>query len=141
MPTEHIDKPESKPSCILRTPSEKIFCNKLFPTLFPTVFAFSKATPSILSSLDSNFLGVKPNFLRVKSISAGGQGMSVKNNDRKGFVIMSFATQHIDTFQYLTIFQASSSKRCKPNKGLDSPAPWPSKNDPSYALSSSEIGE
>ena len=54
---------------------------------------------------------------------------------------MSFATQHIDTFQYQTIFQASSAKRCKPNTGLDSPAPWPCTNDPSYAISSSEIGE
>ena len=44
-------------------------------------------------------------------------------NDRQGFVIMPFA------------------KRCKPNKGLDSPAPGPSTNDPIYATSSPEIGE
>ena len=44
-------------------------------------------------------------------------------NERKGFVMMSFA------------------KRCKPNKGLDYPAPGPSTNDPSYATSSSKIGE
>ena len=41
----------------------------------------------------------------------------------KGFVIMSFA------------------ERCKPNKGLDSPAPGPSTNDPSYATSSPKIDE
>ena len=35
----------------------------------------------------------------------------------------------------------SFAKRCKPNKGLDSLAPGPSTNDPSYATSSSEIGE
>ena len=41
----------------------------------------------------------------------------------------------------LDFFQASSDKRCKPNKGLDSPAPRPSTNDPSYATLSSEISE
>ena len=44
-------------------------------------------------------------------------------NERKGFVITSFA------------------KTCKPSKELDSPAPGPSTNDPSYATSSSEIGK
>ena len=29
------------------------------------------------------------------------------------------------------------AKRCKPNKALDSPAPGPSTDDPSYATSSS----
>ena len=38
-------------------------------------------------------------------------------------------------------FQASSVERCKPNKGLDSPAHGPSTNDASYATPSSEIGE
>ena len=60
----------------------------------------------------------------------------------KRFVIMSFLTQLIHKFYYYTFFfQASSAKRCKPNKGLDSPAHGPSTNDPSYATSSSEIGD
>ena len=41
----------------------------------------------------------------------------------------------------LDLFQASSAKKCRPNKGLDSPMPWPSTNDSNYATSSSEIGE
>ena len=41
----------------------------------------------------------------------------------------------------LDLFQASSAKKCKPNKGLDSPMPGPSINDPNYATLSSEIGE
>ena len=38
-------------------------------------------------------------------------------------------------------FQASSTKKCRPNNGLDSSTPGPSTNDPNYATSSSEIGE
>ena len=30
----------------------------------------------------------------------------------------------------LDLFQASSAKKCRPNKGLDSPTPWPSKMTP-----------
>ena len=41
----------------------------------------------------------------------------------------------------LGLFQASSAKKCRPNKGLDSPTPGPSTNDPNYAISSSEIGK
>ena len=41
----------------------------------------------------------------------------------------------------LDLFQALSAKKCRPNKGLDSPMPRPSTNDPNYATSSSEIGE
>ena len=41
----------------------------------------------------------------------------------------------------LDLFQASSAKKCRPNKGLDSPTPRPSTNDPNYATSSSKIGE
>ena len=37
--------------------------------------------------------------------------------------------------------QASSAKKCKSNKGLDSLTPRPSENDMSYATSFSEIGE
>ena len=39
------------------------------------------------------------------------------------------------------LFQASSAKKCGPNKELDPPTPGPSLNDPNYATSSSEIGE
>ena len=39
------------------------------------------------------------------------------------------------------LFQASSAKKCRPNKELDSPTPVPSTNDLNYATSSSEIGE
>ena len=38
-------------------------------------------------------------------------------------------------------FQASSTEKYKSNKGLDFSTPAPSTNDPSYATSSSEIGE
>ena len=41
----------------------------------------------------------------------------------------------------LDLFQASSTKTCRPKKGLDSPTPGSSTNDPNYATSSSEIGE
>ena len=41
----------------------------------------------------------------------------------------------------LDLFQASSAKKCRPNKGLDSPTPGPNTNAPNYATSSSEIGE
>ena len=41
----------------------------------------------------------------------------------------------------LDIFQVSLAENCKPNKGLNSSMPRPSTNDPSYATSSSEIGE
>ena len=37
----------------------------------------------------------------------------------------------------LDLFQVSSAKKCKPNKGLDSPTPGPSTNDPNYATLSS----
>ena len=40
----------------------------------------------------------------------------------------------------LDLLQASSTKKCR-QKGLDSPSPVPSINDPSYAISSSKIGE
>ena len=33
----------------------------------------------------------------------------------------------------LDLFQASSTKKCRPNKGLDSPTPGLSTNDPRYA--------
>ena len=39
----------------------------------------------------------------------------------------------------LDLFQASLAKKCWPNKGLDSPTPGSSTNDPSYATSSSEM--
>ena len=38
-------------------------------------------------------------------------------------------------------FQASSAEEYKSNKGLDFSTPAPRTNDPSYATSSSEIGE
>ena len=38
-------------------------------------------------------------------------------------------------------FQASSAEECKSNKGLDSPTPGPSMDDPSYATLSSKISE
>ena len=38
----------------------------------------------------------------------------------------------------LDLFQVSSAKNCRPNKGLDSPTPMPSTNDLSYATSSSK---
>ena len=41
----------------------------------------------------------------------------------------------------LDLFQASSAKRCRSDKGLDSPTSGPSTNDPNYATSSSKIGE
>ena len=41
----------------------------------------------------------------------------------------------------LDLFQSSSSKKCRPNKGLDSPTPGTSTNDPNYATLSSKIGE
>ena len=41
----------------------------------------------------------------------------------------------------LDLFQASSAKKCRPYKGLDSPTPGPSTNDPNYATLSFEIGE
>ena len=41
----------------------------------------------------------------------------------------------------LDFFQASSAEKCEPNKGLNSPKPGQSKNDPSYATSSSEISK
>ena len=37
------------------------------------------------------------------------------------------------------LFQVSLAKKCRPNKGLGSPMPRPSTNDPNYATSSSEI--
>ena len=39
----------------------------------------------------------------------------------------------------LDLCQASSAKKCRPNKGLNSVTP--STNDPSHTTSSSEIGE
>ena len=36
-------------------------------------------------------------------------------------------------------FEASLAKKCWPNKGLHSPTPGPSTNDPSYATSSFEM--
>ena len=41
----------------------------------------------------------------------------------------------------LDFFQASSAEKCMLNKGLDSPTPMQSTDDPSYATSSYEIGE
>ena len=41
----------------------------------------------------------------------------------------------------LDLFQASSTKKCRPNKGLDSPTPGPRTNDQSYATLSSKIGK
>ena len=41
----------------------------------------------------------------------------------------------------LDLFQASSAKKCRPNKGLDSPTPGPRTNDPNYATLPSEICE
>ena len=41
----------------------------------------------------------------------------------------------------LDFFQASWAKKCKSNKGLDFSMLAQSTNDPSYATSSSEIGE
>ena len=41
----------------------------------------------------------------------------------------------------LDFFQASSAKKCKSFKGLDSPTPRPSTNDRSKATSSSKIRE
>ena len=41
----------------------------------------------------------------------------------------------------LDLFQASLAKKCRPNKGLDSPTPGSSTNDMNYATSSSKIDE
>ena len=41
----------------------------------------------------------------------------------------------------LDFFQGSSAEKCEPSKGLNSPKPGQSKNDPSYATLSSEISK
>ena len=64
----------------------------------------------------------------------------MKGNDFWIFNNVVFNTTHV-YISILDFFQVSSAKRFKPIKGLDSPAPRPSTNDPRYATSSSEIGE
>ena len=46
-----------------------------------------------------------------------------------------------DSKNLLDLFQASLANKCWPNKGLDSPTPRPSTNDPSYATLYSEISK